>query len=638
MGENVLKLSYLELSNSNFNFPVYRKSYDYNSKGETIYRYTLPTTQLREDRDEYAVSFTPIEYGTPFECNSYDNIHLTKKWLTFIFTKQVQNVLSGEEYIIGRRFIPNISFIVAKYKEGQQLVQMDPYYLESNRSFGFLIDFKFRANKGFEKTREEKILSLSMAADGSKNKNLYSDKLKIVSFFIHNNLDKIFPINSSHSDVDIARTMTELEANLLGEKVYEFERGQSKVQFQGLKEYGPLSGIDKDPLYIFVFEKSKINVARQLVKALRGQLYSTFSGMEKMFGVRFSNDNIKTITVDDFSKESFPYVAQMLDKMIAENASKQIVGIFAGIAKDFDTGKDYSPYYTVKSIFLERGLAVQAITIEHALKKDGFKWSISGIALQIFVKLGGKPWKVKPQNDNCLIFGISNAHIKNDDGKVIKYFAYSLCFDSSGLYKKLDVLGQSSDEDTYISQLATQIKKNLNEELVDNITKCVIHVPFKIRKKEIRCIRDAINAIKPDHSSVEFVVIKINTDNKFFGYSQYNSLIPLAGSYVQLAKREYLVWFEGLQQGRIHIVSAQNISNPVHIHFWDGPELREHEIKAYLQDIVNLSGASWRGFNAKHVPVTTLYPDLFAHFAGKFDQYGLEMSIGDSALDKVWFI
>ena len=44
------------------------------------------------------------------------------------------------------------------------------------------------------------------------------------------------------------------------------------------------------------------------------------------------------------------------------------------------------------------------------------------------------------------------------------------------------------------------------------------------------------------------------------------------------------------------------------------------------------------GFNAKHEPVSTLYPELIAKFAGKFDQYGLNLKIGNSAIKKVWFI
>ena len=482
------------------------------------------------------------------------------------------------------------------------------------------------------------ILSLSLSSDGSKNKNYYSDKLRYLKSFIDNFVPRLFPLKINGLTLDIKRTLLELSPFQLSEKTYMFQNGESKIQFQGIKKYKPLNNSIGLPHYVFVFEKSKINISRQLVKALRGQLYPTFSGMENMFGVDFSNDKIDSIVVEDYSIDNLKKISAQLDEIIKKNPDANIVGIFAGIEKDFDTGRDYSPYYTVKSCFLERGLAIQAITIEQALKRDGFKWSISGIALQLFVKLGGVPWTVKPQNKNCLIFGVSSAHIKDEENNTTKYFAYSLCFDSSGLYKRLNVLGQSTDKDSYIKQLSNEIKKHLHNDLDDSIEKCVIHVPYKLKRDEMKCIKESIESVKQEHQKITFSVIKINVINKFFGYSHYNSNIPLAGSCLQLGKREYLVWFEGLQQGKTQVVSAQNISNPVHIQFIYGPEMTEEEIKTYLQDIINLSGANWRGFNAKHEPVSTLYPELIAKFAGKFDQYGLNLKIGNSAIKKVWFI
>ena len=227
-----------------------------------------------------------------------------------------------------------------------------------------------------------------------------------------------------------------------------------------------------------------------------------------MFGVEFSNDNILSIQVNSFSKGNLSIIESKLNEIVNENPSSKIVGIFVGIARDFDEGKDYSPYYTLKNVFLKRGLALQAVTIEQALKRDGFKWSISGIALQLFVKLGGQPWKVKPQNEDCIIFGISCAHIKDENQKIKKYFAYSLCFDSSGIYKKLDILGQADDQTTYIDQLTFQIKKNLQDQLTEDIRKCAIHIPFKIKKREIKCIKDCINEIKKTRHDIVFSPMK----------------------------------------------------------------------------------------------------------------------------------
>lgn len=356
-----------------------------------------------------------------------------------------------------------------------------------------------------------------------------------------------------------------------------------------------------------------------------------------MFGVKFTNENTKSIQVDRFDKESIINIENQLNAIIGSNPGCKLAGIFAGIAKDFDADKDFSPYYSIKNIFLKNGLAIQAVTIEQALKRDGFKWSISGIGLQLFVKLGGKPWKVKPQNNDCLIFGISCSHII-ENHVVKKYFAYSVSFDSSGLYKKLDILSSSNNESLYISQLSQQIKVQLADKIDQNVKKCAIHLPFKIKKNEMKCIMDSVNSIKEKHKEIEFVFIKINTENRFFGYSSFNSKVPIAGSYITLAHRQFLVWFEGLQQGHEQIVTAQNISNPVHIEFLYADNLAEEEVKNYLQDIINLSGANWRGFNAKHVPVTIYYPELIAKFAGKFEQYNLEMVIGKDANDIAWFV
>jgi len=332
---------------------------------------------------------------------------------------------------------------------------------------------------------------------------------------------------------------------------------------------------------------------------------------------------------------SIKYICNSLDNIsiATQHPDSQIVGIFAGIQKDFDDTQKYSPYYIIKNIFLKNGLAVQAVTIEQTLKRDGLKWSISGIGLQLFVKLGGIPWKVVPQNENCVIFGISSAHLRNDDGTIRKYYAYSVCFDSSGLYKRLDVLSTSDSQHSYMQSLKQHVSQTLQEQITNGITKCAIHVPFKLRKDEMECLRECANEFKQNHAEIEIVFIKINVENRFFGYSDYNSKIPLSGSYIELSDREILVWFEGLQQGKENLVTSQAITNPVHIQFLGTENLSKEQINSYLQDVINLSGANWRGYNAKHTPVSIYYPELIAKFIGRFDQYGLEMNLGLGAID-----
>lgn len=633
--DNKIKFSFLPLVNSNFDFDIYRRSAD-GEKSEDEYKYELPFSAGQKDiRDFYFVSFSQKEGSIKYVCNSYDNPFLTCKWLICKLIEKTTNCFEEAKFFIGKLFVPRISYIIEQTQYGNRVIDLEPYFLKKTNEYGFTVDFRFSANAAGKHTIHEKILSLSLSQDGQKNKNKYADKLRFVNGFITSVIPKLFPIG----DLEISRQIKELPFNVLKEKEYVFGGGNiDSNQFSGLTKYQPLIQPEREPLYVFIFQNNRINVSRELWKALHGDSYSTFSGMQKMFGIDFSNSKVKTIQVADFSKENLESIETQLDAYITQFPDSQIVGIFAGIHKDFDFSETYSPYYIVKNMFLRKGLAVQAVTIEQAQKRDGLKWSISGIGLQLFVKLGGTPWKVVPQNDNCLIFGISSAHLRNEEGIIQKYYAYSVCFDSSGLYKQLDILSESNFRDTYLANLKLKISETLNGKMADGITKCAIHVPFKLRRDEMKCIRECISDFKATHGEIEVVFIKINVDNRFFGYSDYNSKIPLSGSYIELSEVEFLVWFEGLQQGKEQLVTAQSVTNPVHIEFLDCDGLPSETVTTYLQDIINLSGANWRGYNAKHTPVSIYYPELIAKFIGKFDQYGLSLDLGIGAIDKAWFV
>jgi hypothetical protein len=632
---NQIMFSFLPLVSSDFIFLIYRRATD-GVKLNNEYRYSLPlSSEQKGIRDNYFVSFAENEGSTQYLCHSRDNNDLTQKWLIHQLENKSSAVLSSNAFFVDKRFIPRISYVIKHTEYGCQVIDVEPYFLRKTQEFGFTIDFRFDAkDKNQNKTAVDK-LSLSLSQDGQKNRNKYADKLRLVSRFISSTLSMLFPMDA----FDISRQLKSLPYSILKEKEYVFGDGNTdSSQFSGLTKYKPLIQPSNEPVYVFIFQKNKINISREIWKALNGETYSTFTGMKKMFGVDFSNNRIKTIQVDDFSKESLTSIETQLDEIITQFPNSQIVGIFAGIHKDFDASENYSPYYIVKNVFLRKGLAVQAVTIEQVQKRDGLKWSISGVGLQLFVKLGGTPWKVVPQNDNCLIFGISNAHLRGEDGNIQKYYAYSVCFDSSGLYKQLDILSESGSETMYLTNLRTKITETLNNRMTKGITKCAIHIPFKLRKEEMWCIRECIADFRSTHGDIEVVFIKINIDNRFFGYSDFNSKIPLSGSYIELSDTEFLVWFEGLQQGKENLVTAQSVTNPVHIEFLENSGVPTNNVKSYLQDIINLSGANWRGYNAKHTPVSIYYPELIARFVGKFDQYNLSLELGISAIDKAWFV
>ncbi|MBK8291935.1 MAG: hypothetical protein IPK96_14385 [Flammeovirgaceae bacterium] len=176
--------------------------------------------------------------------------------------------------------------------------------------------------------------------------------------------------------------------------------------------------------------------------------------------------------------------------------------------------------------------------------------------------MGGIPWTVKPSNNNCLILGVGSSRKRNKEtGEITKYFAYTVCLDSSGLYITLEVLSDATSETHYLDKLRANLIRLLKSERFINYKTCVLHLPFKIKQKEIAIISAAIKEI----TEMEFVAIKVNLDNKYFGYSFHNTLVPYESSFVKLSRSEYLVWFEGLLYGKE--VVDKRLSNPVHIQF-----------------------------------------------------------------------
>ena len=100
----------------------------------------------------------------------------------------------------------------------------------------------------------------------------------------------------------------------------------------------------------------------------------------------------------------------------------------------------------------------------------------------MFAKIGGIPWIVKPSNKNCLILGIGSSHKKNKEtGEISKYFAYTVCLDSSGLYKALEVLAEEESEITYLEKLTNNLITILKERTMKHVY-CIYRLKLKRKR------------------------------------------------------------------------------------------------------------------------------------------------------------
>lgn len=240
-----------------------------------------------------------------------------------------------------------------------------------------------------------------------------------------------------------------------------------------------------------------------------------------------------------------------------------------------------------------------------------------------------------------MIIGISQSHktrLIDDRREIEKYFAFSVLTDSSGLFEKIRVLAQGTDSAGYISELRRSLREILQDS-AEIFRRVVVHTSFKLKHSEMDAIHRTVEEVAGDagRQQCKFAVIKVNHRNRFFGVNrEVNSLVPFEGTKLRMGASEYLVWFEGLMAEQPSVARA--FPGPTHLQFLrlNEVETSPAEQRELLQDLVNLSGANWRGFNAKSAPVSVFYCHLIADFVKDFYERGLPVPAIEDV--RPWFL
>jgi hypothetical protein len=246
----------------------------------------------------------------------------------------------------------------------------------------------------------------------------------------------------------------------------------------------------------------------------------------------------------------------------------------------------------------------------------------------MFTKLGGIPWIVETHNNSCLIVGIGQS-IERTEKSISRFFAYSVLLEASGKFLKIEPLADERTKDDFLKAVADNVNKILDEN--NKYQRIIFHVPEKIKIETVKKIEEIL---KESRKKVELYILRINDDSKYFGYDlKNNSMIPYESSYIQLSENEYLVWTEGLNYHNPK--PLKRYGNPLYIQFFY-TNMQNYDKILLLQDILNLSGANYRGFNAKALPVSLYYPKLISRFYKHFKEIKLDQISVET--DKLWFI
>ena len=613
-----IALNFLPLTNNKFSFDVFKREVLANEKkcDDNIRQYKLPNNSNNREYEKFWVSFNQFPDSEKITINAFANVELTK-WYLFLLLKNKLEDTKIEFELSDKYFSPfRIHIITEKiHGKGKNSIWMEPYYLKAKKEFGFLGDFKFikDPNIPFDKVIQK--LSLSLDENYQTNKNFYIEKYRYINDFLIKQFTKIKELSY---DLTISTEFEPITFERLSTKNYLFNGNEtSNSQFNGLMENGAYHEIinNNQLQYIYIFKENDKQYANNLIKALNGKEYGTFKGLNKLGLPLQAKDNTKAITINNYDD-----FKEILEKNLPPENDFIIISIFPSKEEKF--------YYELKNYCLNKNIPLQAVHIETIAYENKLKWSVSGIALQMFTKLGGVPWIVKTQNSNCLIIGIGQS-IERTEQSISRFFAYSVFLEASGKFLKIETLADAKIKDDFLNAVAVNVKRIINEN--KNYQRIIFHVPEKIKNETVKKIEDIL---RESQTNVELYILRINDDSKFFGYDlNNNSMIPYESSYIQLSDNEYLVWTEGLNYHNPK--PLKRYGNPLYIQFFY-PNNKNYDKKILLHDILNLSGANYRGFNAKALPVSLYYPKLISNFYKHFKEINLDqISIGS---DKLWFI
>lgn len=266
-----IRLNILPISDNKFSFTVYRKEKEEDDiKQKDVYVYHLPIDNDTNERKQYLVSFEEREDFLKYEADSFYAIGLTKRYLLKLLLDTLETNGCSLKYEVKRKFAEEqIEFTLQETKQGNQIIFLQPYYLEERKRFGVLIDFKFSKNKDYPFDKEVQTLSLSLDSQGRSNKNFYADKFKLIQRFIDNVHRSIQHLNKN---ITLKKELIESPVFSLSKKEYIFSnKSTANSQFQGIRNFGPYKGIDQEVLFVFIFEDKYKSFANELYLSLIGK-------------------------------------------------------------------------------------------------------------------------------------------------------------------------------------------------------------------------------------------------------------------------------------------------------------------------------------------------------------------------------
>lgn len=329
------------------------------------------------------------------------------------------------------------------------------------------------------------------------------------------------------------------------------------VPSRGLIRYGPYftpSEARREGLYIYpvVIKTPGFDIDKEQVLSFANNISSSFIDYFKVPIKILDYSEVSFLSVQDFTPASIGRLVKDLENIFSElktyyekNLDKVIVIIFTK-----QTSREFklSPYYATKLVFQDT-VATQVIT-EKVLQQENPQYSIANIALGMFTKIGGIPWRLSealPSAD--VVIGVGRTEIKLYNSSQSGIFRRGLIGSLSVLRSDgvLTELRATTMEDykelaTWTARNASSVVTGLIRDIVDEINVSIHYSGKKPRAEEIDAINKEIGRVREKFKvKVNAKIVHITDEIPHRLLSEEFKMYPERGLYWVMSPKEALI-------------------------------------------------------------------------------------------------
>lgn len=384
--------------------------------------------------------------------------------------------------------------------------------------------------------------------------------------------------------------------------------GTGTEPYADIKEHGPYKTIEQphNVKLFFVYQQSDA----ALVQAMKDCLDNGLNGAKSLnefvkFPYTFKDEwNISFVNL----QKAVGTCYHALENRQKEHNVRYLIIYISPVDKDKATAADKNIYIRLKEMFLFYGYHSQVVFRDKITRHD-FNFALPNIEIAMLAKLGGVPWRLKREPAKELIVGIGASYIRNSANKML---GSAFCFDNDGKFLHFDCFPAKDTNALSVSiRLALIDFRNKNPEA----KRLIIHFYKLMSKRELKPVLDMLYSLNVDIPVIILTINKTVTKNVLaFDEAAPKTLMPLTGTYVQIAERQYLL-YNNIRYEETSFVKKTKFQFPVKIKMTATQlELLEDPalIDLLIDQVYQFSRMYWKSVAQQNMPVTILYPQMVA--------------------------